>query len=269
MTTTKTITNAWVNKTLPDIFYEEPEPPEDAVLQELSIRRLINLLWGLYEDREDVFMSGMVFVAYNVEDGNARVAPDFFIAFDVPNFSIRRNLPNYWMWEIGKPPDFAMEVASPSTASNDLGRKRELYADLGITEYWRFDETGGELYGQPIAGERLVDGEYQPYEVDVGEGGSVKVYSELLNLDFYWDGYEFDALDPVTRQSIDKLQAAEERADAAQDARIAAERRADAAQDAHIAAEKRADAAELRAETAEAREQALLEELERLRRQQQ
>lgn len=240
MATTKTIINAWVNKTLPDIFYEEPEPPEDAVLQELSIRRLINLLWGLYEKREDVFMSGMVFVAYNQEDGNARVAPDFFIAFDVPNFSIRRNLPNYWMWEIGKPPDFAMEVASPSTASNDLGHKRELYADLGITEYWRFDETGGELYGQPIAGDRLVDGEYRPYEIEVGEDGSVKVYSELLNLDFCWDGYEFDALDPVTGRSIDKLQAAE----------------------------ARADAAEIRAEIAEAREQALLEELERLRRQQ-
>lgn len=254
MATSKTITNAWVNKTLPDIFYEEPEPPEDAVLQELSIRRLINLLWGLYEKRDDVFMSGMVFVSYNQEDGNARVAPDFFIAFDVPNFSIRRNLPNYWMWEIGKPPDFAMEVASPSTASNDLGHKRELYAELGIAEYWRFDETGGELYGQPIAGERLVDGKYQPYEIEMGEDGSVKVYSELLNLDFYWDGSEFDALDPVTGQSIDKQLAVEERADAAQDARLAAE--------------ARANAAELRAEAAEARERALLEELERLRRQQ-
>ena len=25
ITTTRTITNAWVNRTLPDIFYEEPE----------------------------------------------------------------------------------------------------------------------------------------------------------------------------------------------------------------------------------------------------
>ena len=56
-----------------------------------------------------------------------------------------------------------MEVASPSTAANDPGWKRELYQRLGIQEYWRFDPTGGELSGQPIAGERLVSGRYEEY----------------------------------------------------------------------------------------------------------
>ena len=31
-----------------------------------------------------------------------------------------------------------MEVASPSTAENDTGVKRDEYAALGIPEYWRF-----------------------------------------------------------------------------------------------------------------------------------
>ena len=206
MATTRTITNAWKNRYLPDIFYEEPEPVEDGVLQELPLLRIINLLLELYKDRPDVFMSGMVFVSYDATDGNARVAPDFFIAFDVPNESIRRNLPNFWIWEVGKVPDFALEVASPSTAENDLGHKRDLYAELGITEYWRFDPTGGELYGQPLAGERLVDGEYQPYELRVDGDGSVKGYSELLDLDFYWDGEGFDVLDPETGKTIDMLE---------------------------------------------------------------
>ena len=48
------------------------------------LRRIINLLCELYEDRRDVFMSGAVFVSYDESNGNARIAPDFFIAFDVP-----------------------------------------------------------------------------------------------------------------------------------------------------------------------------------------
>ena len=82
-----------------------------------------------------------------------------------------------------------------------------MYAELGITEYWRFDPTGGDFYGQPLAGEQLVDGEYQPYELQIGDDGSVRGYSELLDVDFYWDGDEFDVLDPETGRTIDKLEA--------------------------------------------------------------
>ena len=77
-----------------------------------------------------------------------------------------------------------MEVASPSTAANDLGWKRELYQQLGIQEYWRFDPTGGELYGKPINGERLVAGNYEEYELKYGDDGSVQGHSELLDVVF-------------------------------------------------------------------------------------
>ena len=258
MATTRTITNAWLNKTLPDIFYEEPERVEDAMLQESPLRRIINLLCELYEDRRDVFMSGAVFVSYDESNGNARIAPDFFIAFDVPDRVIRQNLPNFWIWEIGKVPDFAMEVASPSTASNDLGHKRDLYARLGIAEYWRFDHTGGELYGKPLAGERLVDGEYQPYELQVGVDGSIKAYSELLNVEFCWDGQEFDVLDPVTGRTIDKFVAKREAYLAEREGRLA-ERDARLVEREGRLAERDARLA------AEERERALQEEVERLR----
>ena len=242
--TTRTITNAWVDRTLPDIFYEEPEPPEDALVQERAVHRIIHLLWELYEDRSDVFISGAFYVAYDATDGNRRVQPDCFIAFDVDAETIRQNLPNYWVWEVGKAPDLVIEVASPSTAANDLGHKRDLYAQLGIPEYWRFDSTGGELYSQPLAGERLVEGEYQSFDLQIGDDNSVKAYSELLDVDFYWDGQEFDVLDSVTGKTIDKREVAEARADAELEARLV-EREARLA--------------------AEARERALLEEIERLR----
>lgn len=250
--TTRTITNAWVNRTLPDIFYEEPERVEDGMEQDLSIRRISQLLFERYQDRPDVFMSGMIFISYDSKNGNRRVAPDFFIAFDVPKDEIRKNLPNFWLWEIDKAPDFAMEVASPSTAQNDIGHKRELYARLGITEYWRFDASGGDYYGQPLAGDRLIDGKYQPYEVFTEPDGSARAYSELLDVEFYWDGQEFDVLDPITGKTIDRWET---------------EHEARMAEYEELLAEREARIAEHEARlAAEAREQELLAEIDRLRR---
>ena len=230
MAATKIITNAWKVRTLPDIFYEEPERIEDDMEQWPTVFRISGLLYERYQDRSDVFVNGGGFVSYDVTDGNRRVAPDLFIAFDVDVAGIYENLPNFWIWEIGKAPDFVMEVASPSTAANDLGWKRELYQRLGIQEYWRFDPTGGELYGQAIIGERLVEGRYVEYELELGVDGSVRGHSELLEVVFHWNGEEFDALDPATGMTIDKRTAAEARAEAAEARAAAAEARADTAE---------------------------------------
>ena len=259
MATTRTMTNAWVDRKLPDIFYEEPERVEDGMEQDLSIQRISHLLFERYKDRSDVFCSGRVFISYDESNGNRRVGPDFFIAFDVDDDAIRANLPNFWIWETGKVPDFALEVASPSTASNDLGRKRELYAELGVSEYWRFDPTGGERYGQPLAGERLVEGEYQPYELQVDDDGSVRAYSELLDVEFHWDGHEFDVLDPETGRTIDKYEIERE-------GRLAAEAQADAEREARLDAQAQADAEREARLAAEAREREMLDEFNRLRR---
>ncbi len=37
------------------------------------------------------------------------------------------------------PPDIVVEILSPSTRARDLGRKMELYAALGVPEYWIVD----------------------------------------------------------------------------------------------------------------------------------
>ena len=240
MTTTRTITNAWANRTLPDIFYEEPGPVEEGMRQERPIDIIKRLLSEHYQDRGDVFVSNGVFISYDINNGNARVQPDLFIAFGVDSAAIRENLPNFWIWEMGKVPDFVMEVASPSTAANDMGHKRELYTRLGIAEYWRFDPTGGDLYGQPLSGERLLEGQYVPYETDAHPGGSVQSHSELLNVDFYWDGKDFDVLDPATGRPIDLLTRERE-------ARQAAGAERDAARSHARQAEARAEQAEAEA----------------------
>ena len=252
-TTANSIVNAWINPTLPDIFYEEPERIEDAMLQELPLEYITRLLRQRYEGREDVFISGRVFVSYDRSNGNARVAPDLFIAFGVPAAVIRKRLPNFWLWETGKAPDFALEVASKSTAANDLGSKRRLYERLGILEYWRLDPSpGAGLYGQPLAGDRLADGRYVPVQPYPGAGGSTRAFSKLLELEFHWsEATGFDLLDQDTGRTIDRMTAIAERAEAERDTRLNAETQRNAA-------EKRADAAESRARQLE-------EEIRRLR----
>ena len=255
-------------RTLPDIFYEDPEPVEDDMLQARPIHRIAGLLYDYYEDRPDVFVSDGGFIMYNRRNGNERVAPDCYIAFDVDVARIEE-MANFWVWRVGKVPDFAMEMASPSTAANDMGHKRDLYARIGIAEYWRLDPTGGELYGHPITGERLVDDAYVQYEVRTEADGSVTSYSELLDLVFSWDeAGGFDLLDPVTRRTIDKVVIeraarliAEAGENAEREARLAAEARADAEREARLAEQSAREAAE-------AQLRALQDELERLRRQQ-
>ena len=49
---------------------------------------------------------------------------------------------SYFVWEEGKPPDWVLEVASPSTQKKDLDDKRRKYAEMGVPEYWLFDPKG-------------------------------------------------------------------------------------------------------------------------------
>ena len=277
MATARTITNAWIHRTLPDIFYEEPEPVEDGMQQELPINDIQGALRWRYQGRNDVFVSNAIFISYDRTNGNARIQPDLFIAFGVDAAAIRENLPNFWIWETGKVPDFVMEVASPSTAANDTGPKRNLYQRLGVTEYWRFDPTGGDLYGRPMLGERLIDGSYIPCEITAAPDGSQLSRSQLLNLDFSWDGAEFDVLDPATGKSIkimELLTAEQEAREAAEAERNAAQSQAAQAEAAHIAAQSQAaqaeaarQAAEAQASQSEAARQAAEAEINRLRQQ--
>ena len=68
------------------------------------------------------------------ERGNPRncTAPDVLVAFGVG----RHHRMHYRVWAEGKPPDWVLEVASPSTALADLDEKRRKYAAMGVPEYW-------------------------------------------------------------------------------------------------------------------------------------
>lgn len=148
--------------------------------------------------------------------------PDLMVAFHVDP-AAHRESNGYIIAEQGKPPDFVLEVASKSTAAVDLGAKRDDYEHFGIAEYWRFDETG-EFHGDRLAGERLVDGRFEPIPLTEHPDGSVRGYSAVLHLELRWTGGALGWHDPSTGSHIPTFLEERARADAAE-AQADAERR--------------------------------------------
>ena len=191
-------------------FIPDPERVEDDMQQEPTLFRILPMLKAHFHGRADALVAGAGFLCYDRSNLNARLAPDCIVAFGVDPDAIRRRN-GYLIWEVGKPPDLVMEVASESTAPNDIGRKRALYAAMGIGEYWRLDATGGDLYGEPLAGEYLLDGEYRRYELSAAADGLIWAHSAALDLNVCWDGMRFDIQDPLTgeyyKDHIESMQA--------------------------------------------------------------
>ena len=177
--------------------------------------------------------------------------PDLIVAFDVDQAAYRETN-GYVISELGKPPDFALEIASHSTGHVDTGQKRTDYAELGILEYWRFDATG-EHHGTKLAGEQMVDDTYVAIQIEELSDGNLQGYSAVLDLHLRWERGELAFYDPDTGRRIVTLED-EREARLAAEARENAERtRADGEHEARVAAEARAAAAEARIRELEAR----------------
>ena len=187
------------------------ERPPDHMEQSIPIQEFLWLIHSWLEDfyrRPDVFIDSGNFICYDPSNLNIRVAPDVYIALGVDAEAIRsRGL--YLPWEVGKPPDWVLEVASGSTGRVDTGRKRRIYAEIGIPEYWRFDPTGGDYHGQALSGERLVNGACQPIELTTGPDGVLKGYSDALGISLCWDDGRPRLYDPATGEYLRSV--AEER----------------------------------------------------------
>ena len=125
------------------------------------------------------------------------VIPDCTIALDVDTQAAHARW-GYDPIQLGKPPDLVIEFASRSTYRNDLTTKRDIYRDLKILEYRRFDATGGLRYGRPITGERLAGGEYRLLPTLRYDYGIVGAASIVLDLNFRWNGRRFTIHNPRT-----------------------------------------------------------------------
>lgn len=141
------------------------KPMAETDLHRQEMVRLIDTLDVHFATDGSAYVSGNMLLYY--EEGNPRrsVAPDVFV---VPG--IARGLREiYKLWEEGVPPALVIEVTSKTTRREDVGKKHELYARLGVPEYVMYDPLGDYL-DPPLRAFRLHDGGYVPVP-DAGTAG--------------------------------------------------------------------------------------------------
>ena len=166
-----------------DLSIEYPssdgEPMAENKWQYVAMTDTTAALENRYILRQDVYVGGDMLMYYRMNDNATRVAPDVFVVFGASGKHFRDS---WIVWREGKAPDFVMEVASPSTWRRDATEKRNIYANMGVTEYWRFDPTG-DFFTPELVGERLVDGEYHPIPLETDSDGILRGRSDVLGLD--------------------------------------------------------------------------------------
>ena len=177
------------------------------------------------------------------EEGNNKnpIAPDVLVGLGLGT----HNRSSYFVWKEGKPPDWVLEVASPSTQADDLGVKRCRYAEIGVPEYWMFDpgspqrgargapsheESSVYPPGTPrLQGLKLADGKYIPLPWQLAKGART-IRSEVLGLDVRVDGELLRFRDAAGRDipHRNEIEAAAERAEARAEREAAARSAAEA-----------------------------------------
>ena len=233
--TTRTVTRPSISDldldALLALYPPKLEPMPDGRDQLPHFVSIIDLLLRWFKAvNRSVAVMGDNFIYYRDEDGRRRpVAPDVFVALDV-DLELLDQQRSYFIEDMGKPPDFVLEIGSPSTAHRDLDEKTRIYAQLGVPEYWMFDPTGGRHYGFPLRGLRLANGEYGPIDMVEGPDGSMRGHSDALGLDLLWDGSGLQLIDPVSGRRLRRseeleadVRSAEARAQQERRERLAAE----------------------------------------------
>ena len=222
-----------------------PDPPRiKDMLQDRRIADFGRILDLHFSHRDDVLIAGNGYLRRFAGDESERFAPDCVVAFGVnPDGIVARN--GYVINEVGKPPDFVLEVASRSTRRRDYTVKRDGYAEYGVGEYWRFDHARGRTR-IPLAGDILSGSKYQPLPVNTDPDGLIWGYSPALDLEICWDNGDVQLRDHYTKEFLPRPRqerrmryAAEARADQAEARAENAEAQRDAAQAQRDAAEER------------------------------
>ena len=196
------------------ILPDPPKPP-DALQRSPHIYKAYARLESYFRRRPDVLVGGNGYLCSDTRDRSRWVRMDCVVAFAVdPEAIFERN--GYVISEVGKPPEFVLEVASESTGRQDYTRKRDIYAEYGVAEYWRFDRTGGQYHDGPLSGDRLVNGQYEPLPLDAGTDGVIRGYSPVLGLELHWDTGQLRFYDPAAGDYLPDLADALAQRDAAE-----------------------------------------------------
>lgn len=235
-----------------EIHYPESDgqPMAESDLHRDVMTDLIHALRARYLGEPNVYVGGNLLLYY--VEGNPRksVSPDVLVTWGIRKG--RRK--TYLLWKEGRAPGFVIEVTSDTTRSEDLGKKKELYLQLGVEEYILFDPLGDYLHPR-LQGHRLVLGRYQPIPLEPDSS----LLSRTTGLRLRIEGENLRLIDEATGERL--LFTEEERA-----ARLEERAARLAEKAARLAAEEEARSARELAEQETRTRRALEEEIERLRR---
>ena len=191
------------------------KPMAETDLHRDEMMYLIEALRKHFRDVPDVYVSGNILLYYVEGEPRYSVSPDALVVKGLADAKSQRDI--YKVWEEGRPPCWVMEVTSRGTRQEDLRKKKDLYRQLGVDEYFLFDPR--EEYLVPsLQGFRLASGpggEYRPMVPQ--EDGSL--LSPILGILFQRDGQTLRLFNARTGQlylrgpeESEALQQAEERA---------------------------------------------------------
>ena len=200
---------------------------ETELHRDLMIDSILTLK-ARFQDVPAVCVSGNMLMYYVPRDAKKSLAPDVFVTFGIE----RKQRRIYRIWEEGKPPDFVLEFSSKGTFANDLGAKKDLYAEvLGVREYFLYDAERKYL-PTPLMGFRLVGAEYIPIRPEP-DG---KVFAATLGLSLGLRGDGFGFYDAVAERWLETPM--DEAAERAEEAASLADRLAAEAEQATLARQR-------------------------------
>ncbi len=192
-----------------DLYPEsDGKPMAETDLHIDAIIRVRHILRAYFAGVPDVYISGNLMMYYEDSRPPKAVSPDILVTFGVGKKPRR----TYKIWEEGKPPDLVIEFSSKGTVQTDLVRKKELYAEMGVPEYFLYDVDRRYL-PSPLMGFRLVDGAY----VEIPPNADGGIPSETLGLNFHLLADDLGIYDPKAEKWLQtSAEAANERAERAE-----------------------------------------------------
>ena len=163
------------------------------------------LRYHLRHLRDRVAVEGDMFIYYVGRDAGgapllASVSPDIFVVCGVAD---RPDRNSYVLWnEPEADIRFVLEIASASTRRRDHTVKRDVYASLGVAEYFLYDPPTRRRDAR-VLGLRLRSGRYEELACDDLPNGTLGVRSETTGLVAYAnrDG-ELRWFDPVAGEDL-------------------------------------------------------------------
>ena len=211
--------------------YVDGEPMAQNTRQCNEIFYAGSALKTQYAGSPDTFVASDLLMHYRQGDRRASVAPDVFVAFGAGSHERL----SYKLWEEKSLPSFVLEVLSDSSTVKDMVTNRDLFAWLGIEEFWLFDPEGKTIDGQ-LLGLRLRGGAYEPIPPLSGRAG---YRSAVLNLEFRNESGNLRIRDPETGEDLKSHREAVEDLRRERESRQAAEAQVAEALAARQAAERR------------------------------